>query len=72
MADDPVAEAKAKRRFFLMQACRLVALGCALRGVYALAERGLNRPELGTPLLLVGAIGFFAVPVFLSRRWKSR
>jgi len=62
----------AKRRWGIMQACRLAGLACVLAGVYILAERGLNRPELGYPLLLAGAAGFFALPIFLSRRWKSR
>lgn len=68
MDEDTVA----KRRWGVMQACRLAALACVLTGVYTLAERGLNRPELGYPLLLIGAVGFFALPIMLSRRWKSR
>lgn len=68
MTDDKLA----KRRWGLMQACRFVALACALVGAYALAERGWNRPAIGTPLLLLGAAGFFAGPVLLARRWKSR
>ena len=62
----------AKRRWGIMQACRLAALAGVLFGVYALAERGLDRPEIGYPLLLIGAAGFFALPIMLSRRWKSR
>ena len=65
-------ELLAKRRWGIMQACRLAALACVLIGVYALAERGLNQPQLGYPLLLIGAAGFFALPIMLSRRWKSR
>lgn len=65
-------ERLAKRRWAAMQACRLAALICALLGVYALAERGLDQPQLGYPLLLLGAFGFFALPVLLARRWKSR
>lgn len=62
----------AARRFWIMQACRLAALCAVLAGAYALAERGWNRPDIGTPLLLLGAFSFFAVPLLLSRRWKSR
>lgn len=62
----------AKRRWGIMQACRIVALLAVLAGVYAVAEGGLDRPQLGYPLLLIGAAGFFALPVALSRRWKSR
>lgn len=65
-------DAVAKRRWTVMQACRLAGLACVLMGVYTLAERGLDRPEVGYPLLLIGAAGFFALPIFLSRRWKSR
>lgn len=67
-----MSEELAKRRWGIMQGCRLLALGCVLAGVYLVAERGLDRPELGLPLLLIGAFAFFAVPVLLSRRWKSR
>lgn len=67
-----MSEELAKRRWGIMQGCRLVALACVLIGAYALAERGWYVPEVGAPLLLVGAATFFAGPVLLARRWKSR
>lgn len=68
MADDRLAA----RRFWLMQGCRLLALALVVTGVAAISEQGLDRPQLGYALLVLGAACFFALPLLLSKRWKSR
>ncbi|TCD06242.1 hypothetical protein EYB45_00400 [Erythrobacteraceae bacterium CFH 75059] len=68
----PPSDHQARRRWAVMQLVRMVAVAAALFGVYALAERGLARPDLGAPLLLLGAAGFFAGPALLAKRWRSR
>ena len=71
MSGDP-----ALPRFVALQVARLAGALVALFGVVVLSH---GQPALvqvpdamGDGLIVAGAIGFFAVPLALVRRWKSR
>jgi drug/metabolite transporter (DMT)-like permease len=71
MSHDP-----ALPRFAALQLARLCGALIALAGVVILSHgiRSLARvPDpVGDGLIVVGAVVFFALPLALARRWKSR
>ncbi|ANU08627.1 hypothetical protein [Paraurantiacibacter namhicola] len=64
------AAALAKRRYFTMQAVRLVGIAAILTGIYLRQAAGM---DIAVPLLLVLAGGalFIVIPRMLARRWRS-
>lgn len=61
----------AAKRFWAMQMVRLSGLTLALLGVVTIAGVVDLPQAVGGILLVLGAVDFFAVPLFLARRWKS-
>ena len=63
---------KAARRFWLLQAVRLLGIAMVLCGAMAVAGRlGLNEAQ-GAVLFVGGAVTFFGVPVLLSKHWQLK
>ena len=63
-------------RFMAMQAARAAGAAIALLGVVMLSHRiallAWAPDALGDGLIVAGAVLFFAVPLILAKRWKSR
>jgi hypothetical protein len=65
------AEAKARQRFFVLNAVRFGGLGMVMLGM-AIAGGLLPLPwQAGAALAVVGLVDFFFVPLFLARSWKA-
>ena len=63
---------EAVRRFWTLNAVRLLGLVLVLAGVAALGER-VDAPRWLAGLLLAGGVAtFFGLPLALSRRWKAK
>ena len=66
----------AAARFAVLQLVRLSGALLAFAGVLIVSGKAEWLPKLpeaaGYVLIGVGLIDFFAVPMFLARRWKSR
>lgn len=60
-------------RFAVLQAVRLSGALMVLAGVVLLSGRfGAFPPAAGYALVAIGMADFFALPLVLARRWKSR
>jgi hypothetical protein len=63
-------------RFAILQVARFGGAALALLGVVILSHGQpalAHVPDaLGDVLIVAGAIGFFAVPLILARKWKGR
>jgi hypothetical protein len=68
-----MTEEQAKKRFFLLNFVRLIGLAMVLFGVANIAGKILPElsPLLGQGLLVMGAIEFFVVPVFIKKMWRN-
>ncbi|TMM48722.1 hypothetical protein [Qipengyuania marisflavi] len=61
----------AMKRFWLLQALRLSGAAMVVIGAMIIAGR-LDQPRaLGTMLLVLGATGFFVIPIMLAKSWKN-
>ncbi|QVM83386.1 hypothetical protein [Novosphingobium decolorationis] len=68
-APDPAA-----RRFFIIQAVRLLGVACVVVGIL-IAKGGLFAPAppaLGYVLVANGLVDLFLIPALLARKWRSR
>lgn len=71
MPSDPEGEARAARRFWIVQGLRLLGLTLALAGAMAVAGTlDLNQAQ-GAVLLIGGAVAFFFLPVLMAKHWKA-
>jgi hypothetical protein len=68
------AEQLAKNRFTILTVVRFMDLALVLAGLANVNGKLLPEftPYLGMVLVIVGAFGFFAVPIILKRSWKKQ
>ncbi len=65
-------ETLAKKRFLAISVIRLLGAGFLTLGLLILGGK-LDLPmAVGSVFTLIGMIDLLVVPVFLSRKWKSR
>ena len=71
--DKARAEMQAQYRFLVINLCRIIGAILLVLGLAVIARGGFGIPKAGGYLLfLVGMLNFLLVPVFLSKRWKSK
>lgn len=64
-------DALAQKRYMIMNAVRIVAIGAVIVGI-AIARSLVDLPyALGVVLALAGMIAFFFAPPMLAKKWKS-
>lgn len=68
------AEQLAKNRFTILTVTRFLDLAVVLAGLANVNGQLLPEltPYLGMVLVIVGAFGFFAVPIVLKRSWAKQ
>ena len=68
------SEQLAKNRFTILTVVRFMDLALVLAGLANVNGKLLPEftPYLGMVLVIVGAFGFFAVPIILKRSWKKQ
>lgn len=68
------AEQLAKNRFTILTITRFMDLALVLAGLANVNGQLLPEftPYLGMFLVIVGAFGFFAVPIILKRNWAKQ
>lgn len=68
------AEQLAKNRFTILTVTRFMDLALVLAGLANVNGKLLPEftPYLGMFLVIVGAFGFFAVPIILKRSWAKQ
>ena len=71
MSNNIQDEELAKKRWSILQLLRFGGALTVLLGIVVISGRLIDLPALGYVLLVAGAIGFFALPVTLAKRWKS-
>ena len=73
MDDKARAEMQAQYRFLVINLCRIIGAVLLVVGLAAIAREafGISKAA-GYVLFLVGMLDFLLVPVFLSKRWKSK
>ena len=73
MDDKARAEMQAQYRFLVINLCRITGAIMLVVGLAAIAREAFGIPKAaGYLLFLVGMFDFLFVPVFLSKRWKSK
>ena len=71
--DKARAEMQAQYRFLVINLCRIIGAILLVLGLAAIARGAFGIPKAaGYLLFLVGMLNFLLVPVFLSKRWKSK
>jgi hypothetical protein len=68
------AEQLAKNRFTMLTVTRFMDLAIVLAGLANVNGKLLPEltPYLGMVLVVIGAFGFFAVPIILKRSWAKQ
>lgn len=65
-------DALARNRFFAMSALRLAGALLIMVGVVIAAGRFESMPRMaGIVMVIVGALDFALVPLWLARRWRT-
>jgi hypothetical protein len=73
MDDKARAEAQAQYRFLVINLCRILGAIMLVVGLAAIAREVFGIPKAAGYLLFAfGMLNFILVPVFLSKRWKSK
>ena len=73
MDDKARAEMQAQYRFLVINLCRITGAVLLVVGLAAIAREAFGIPTAaGYLLFAVGMLNFLLVPVFLSKRWKSK
>jgi hypothetical protein len=64
-------EQLAKRRFMMLNLARFADLAVVMAGIANMGGKFLPTlsPYLGSVLLIIGAAGFFLIPVMLKKAW---
>ncbi len=71
LQNDP-AEARARQRYMLMNAARILSLGAVIVGI-AGARAAIAMPyPVGVVLAVGGMLSFFFTPTLLAKRWKAQ
>jgi hypothetical protein len=71
--DKARAEMQAQYRFLVINLCRIIGAILLVLGLAVIARETFGIPKaIGYLLFLVGMLNFLLVPVFLSKRWKSK
>jgi hypothetical protein len=64
---------QAQYRFLVINLCRITGAIMLVVGLAVIAREAFGLPKAaGYLLFLVGLLDFLLVPVFLSKRWKSK
>jgi hypothetical protein len=73
MDDKARAEMQAQYRFLVINLCRITGAVLLVVGLAVIAREAFGIPKAaGYLLFAVGMLNFLLVPVFLSKRWKSK
>lgn len=71
--DKARAEMQAQYRFLVINLCRIIGAIMLVVGLAAIAREALGIPKAaGYLLFAVGTLNFLLLPVYLSKRWKSK
>ena len=71
--DKARAEMQAQYRFLVINLCRIIGAILLVLSLAVIARETFGIPKAaGYLLFLVGMLNFLLVPVFLSKRWKSK
>jgi hypothetical protein len=71
--DKARAEMQAQYRFLVINLCRIIGAIMLVIGLAAIAREALGIPKTaGYLLFAVGMLNFLLLPVYLSKRWKSK
>ncbi|WP_395614814.1 hypothetical protein [Sphingorhabdus sp.] len=71
--DKARAEMQAQYRFLVINLCRIIGAILLVLGLAVIARETFGIPKAaGYLLFLVGMLNFLLLPVFLSKRWKSK
>lgn len=71
--DKARAEMQAQYRFLVINLCRIIGAILLVLGLAVIAREAFGIPKAtGYLLFLIGMLNFLLVPVFLSKRWKSK
>jgi hypothetical protein len=69
----PEQETKAQYRFLVINICRITGAVMLVLGLAVISREAFGLPKTaGYLLFLVGLADFLLVPVYLSKRWKSK
>jgi hypothetical protein len=73
MDDNARAEMQAQYRFLVINLCRILGAIMLVVGLAVIAREAFGIPKAAGYLLFVfGMFNFLLLPVFLSKRWKSK
>jgi len=71
--DKARAEMQAQYRFLVINLCRIIGAIMLVVGLAAISREALGIPKAaGYLLFAVGMLNFLLLPVYLSKRWKSK
>lgn len=71
--DKARAEMQAQYRFLAINLCRITGAVMLVLGLAVIARAAFGMPKpVGYLLFLVGMFNFLLLPVYLSKRWKSK
>ena len=71
--DKARAEMQAQYRFLVINLCRIIGAIMLVVGLAAIAREALGISKAaGYLLFAVGMLNFLLLPVYLSKRWKSK
>ena len=71
--DKARAEMQAQYRFLVINLCRIIGAIMLVVGLAVIAREALGIPKAaGYLLFAVGMLNFLLLPVYLSKRWKSK
>jgi hypothetical protein len=69
----PEQETKAQYRFLVINICRITGAVMLVLGLAVISREVFGLPKTsGYLLFLAGLADFLLVPVYLSKRWKSK
>ncbi len=66
LANDP-----ARGRFFTIQAVRLAGVAAVVLGMLIASQRIAAPTWMGYPLLALGLVAVFVIPLKLARKWRT-